>query len=179
MVTPMAKSPRPEPSTTERVGPGMVLPFQRVPVQLARRFSQVLLSVVSEVTAEHLVRNEMGLLVAVSQLRGIDQKGIAALLAFDSTSVGQIIDSLESKGYVRRVGSTTDRRVKHVEITPAGQAFVDETRPKILAAQRKVLACLTDAERETLLDLMTRVIEANPEHDRPGGGRRAPTRPAG
>ena len=175
----MTKSPPAESHSVPRVSPGMVLPFQRVPVQLARRFSQVLLSIVSEVTTEHLVRNEMGLLVAISQLSGIDQKGLATLMAFDSTSVGQIIDSLENKGYVRRVGSTTDRRVKLVEITPAGQAFVDETRPKALAAQRRALACLSDAERETLLDLMVRVIEANPEHDRPGGGRRAPTRPTG
>lgn len=179
MANQMTKSALPEGKTVDRIGPGTVLPFQRVPVQLGRRFSQVLMSVVSEVTSEHLVRNEMGLLVAISQVSGLDQKSLATLMAFDSTSVGQVIDALESKGLVRRVGSPTDRRVKHVEITKAGQSFVDETRPKILAAQRKALACLSEAERKTLLDLMARVIEANPEHDRPGGGRRAPTRPTG
>lgn len=161
----------------ERVGAGTVLPFQRVPVQLGRRFSQILMSVTSGVTSEHLGRSGMGLLVAISRLSGIDQKSLATLMAFDATSVGQAVDDLESRGFVRRVGSVTDRRVKHVEITKAGQAFVDEMRPKVLAAQRKALACLSEAEVETLLDLMARVIEANPEHDRPGGGRRAPTRP--
>lgn len=179
MANQMTKSAVPECKTVNRIGPGTVLPFQRVHVQLGRRFSQILMSVTSEVTSEHLVRNGMGLLVAISQVSGIDQKSLATLMAFDSTSVGQAIDELERKGLVRRVGSPTDRRVKQVEITKAGRVFVDKMRPKVLAAQRKALACLTEAESDTLLDLMARVIEANPEHDRPGGGRRAPTRSTG
>lgn len=175
----MSKSDLQEAKTIDRIGAGTVLPFQRVPVQLARRLSQVLMSVTSEITSEHLGRSGMGLLVAISQVKGIDQKSLATLMAFDSTSVGQAIDDLESKGLVRRVGSPTDRRVKHVEVTSAGRAFIDEMRPKVLAAQRKALSCLSEAERETLLDLMVRVIKANPEHDRPGGGRRAPTRSTG
>ena len=137
------------------------------------------MSITNEVTSELLGRSGMGLLVAISQLSGLDQKSLATLMAFDTTSVGQTIDDLESKGYVRRVGSPTDRRVKHVEITEAGRAFVDEMRPKVLAAQREALSCLSETERETLLDLMARVIEANPQHDRPGGGRRAPKPTAG
>ena len=161
------------------IGPGMVLPFQRVPVQLGRRFSQVLMSATSEVTADHLGRNEMGLLVAISQVPGLDQKSLATLMAFDATSVGQAIDALEGKGFVRRIGSLTDRRVKNVETTEDGAAFVSRMRPKVLAAQRKALACLSEVERQTLLDLMVRVIEANPQHDRPGGGRRPPKQTAG
>ena len=161
------------------VAAGTVLPFQRVPVQLGRRFSQVLMSATSEVTSEHLGRNEMGLLVAISRVPGLDQKSLATLMAFDATSVGQAIDALEGKGLVRRVGSLTDRRVKNVEITEEGAAFISKMRPRALAAQRKVLACLSEVERETLLDLMVRVIEANPQHDRPGGGRRPPKSAAG
>lgn len=175
----MTRSSRPDVKTVDRTGPGTVLPFQRVPVQLGRRFAQILMSVTSEASPPPTVRSEMGLLVAISHLSGCDQKTLAAQMAFDTTTVGQVIDALEGKGFVRRVGSPTDRRVKHVEITPEGQAYVDEHRPRILAAQRKALACLSATERETLLDLMVRVIEANPEHDRPGGGRRAPTRSAG
>jgi DNA-binding MarR family transcriptional regulator len=159
-----------------RFDPGTVLPFQRVPVQLGRRFTQILVSVMSEVTAETFERNRMGLLVAIRHLSGVDQKSLATVMALDPTSVGQVVDDLENRGFVRRVGSRIDRRVKHVEITEAGLAYVEEMRPKVLAAQRKALACLSDAEVETLLDLMTRVVRANAAHDRPGGGRRVPTR---
>lgn len=163
-----------------RVGPGMVQPHQRqAPVHLARRLSQILLSRVFQAVPPDSARHEFGVLVAISKSPGLDQKRIAAMMAFDATSVGQLIDNLERQGQVRRVASPTDRRVNIVEITKAGVAVVAEYRPRVLKAQDDALAVLSDAEKKMLLDLMARVIEANPAHDRPGGGRRAPKPPAG
>ena len=157
------------------LGPGTVLDYQRVGiVNLARRFSQVLLSAVSEVTPADGLRNEFGLLVAISQASGLEQKSLAAVMALDVTSIGQLVDALEGKGHVRRVGSTTDRRVKMVEITEKGRRRVAEYRPKVLKVHDEVLAVLSAQERRTLTDLISRVIQANPQHDRPGAGRRAP-----
>ena len=157
------------------LGPGTVLEYQRVGiVNLARRLGQVLMSAVSEVTPEDGLRNEFGLLVAISHASGLDQKSLAAVMALDVTTVGQLVDALEGKGLVRRVNSAIDRRVKHVEMTERGRRLIAEYRPKILKAQNEVLAVLSDQERRTLADLMARVIQANPQHDRPGAGRRAP-----
>ena len=163
-----------------RVGPGILQPHQKqAPVHLARRFSQILLSRVFQAVPPDSARNEFGVLVAISKTPGLDQKRIAAMMASDATSVGQLIDNLESKGQVRRVASPTDRRVNIVEITNAGAAVVAEYRPKVLKAQDDALAVLSETEKKTLLDLMARVIEANAAHDRPGGGRRAPKASSG
>ncbi len=51
-------------------------------------------------------------------------------------------------------------------------------RPKSLAAQQRVLACLTAAERETFFDLLFRVVKANEDLALPGSGRRKPSRTA-
>lgn len=159
----------------QRIEPGAVQPYQRQgPVNLARRLSQILLSAVAEVAPPDGLRNELGTLVAISQLPGLEQKKIATVMALDVTSVGQIIDHLESKGFVRRAVSPADRRVKFVTATPEGLRHIAERRPKVLKAQAEVLSVLSDAERKTLIDLMARVIEANPHHDRPGAGRRPP-----
>lgn len=123
------------------------------PVNLARRLSQVLLSAVSEALPPQSLRNGFGTLVAIANLPGLEQKKIATALALDATSVGQIIDHLESRGFVRRVGSPIRRVIK---------------------AQADALSVLTSQECKTLVDLMTRVIEANPQHDRPGAVRRPP-----
>jgi MarR family transcriptional regulator, temperature-dependent positive regulator of motility len=157
------------------IGPGTVLDYQRVGiVNLARKFSQVLMSAVSEVVPDDGLRYEFGLLVAISHVSGIEQKNLAAVMSLDVTTIGQLVDVLESKGLVRRISSRTDRRVKLVEITKEGGRLVDEYRPKVLAAQDDVLARLSKQERQFLTDLMTRVIQANPHHDRPGAGRRPP-----
>lgn len=159
----------------QRIEPGAVQPYQRQgPVNLARRLSQILLSAVAEVAPRDGLRNELGTLVAISHLPGLEQKKIATVMALDVTSVGQIIDHLESKGLVRRTVSPTDRRVKFVEATPEGLRHIAERRPKVLKAQADVLSVLSAEDRKTLIDLMARVIEANPHHDRPGAGRRPP-----
>jgi hypothetical protein len=49
-------------------------------------------------------------------------------------------------------------------------------RPSLLAAQERLLAPLTKAERLALLDMLARVIEANDSYARPGNGRRKPRR---
>ena len=166
---------KPGDDSDRRVGPGIVQNYQRQgPVNLARRLSQVLLSAVSEAVPAQSLRNEFGTLVAVAHLPGLEQKKIATVLALDATSVGQIIDHLESRGFVRRVGSPTDRRVKFIEATSDGLRYVAEHRPNVIKAQADALKVLTSQERKTLIDLMTRVIEANPQHDRPGAGRRPP-----
>jgi DNA-binding MarR family transcriptional regulator len=159
------------------VGPGIVQAHQRIAaVHLSRRLAQVMLSVVDEQVPKPSARNEFGALVAVARTPNLDQKRLAAMMAFDTTTIGQLVDNLESKGYVRRTASAADRRVNIIEITELGRKVVAEYQPKVLKAQNDALACLTSAEKQTLLDLMVRVIEANPAHDRPGGGRRAPKR---
>ncbi len=159
----------------QQVGPGVVQPYQRQgPVNLARRLSQVLLSAVAEAVPPDGLRNEMGTLVAIANVPGLEQKKIATMMAIDATSVGQIIDHLESKGFVRRTVSSADRRVRFITATAEGLRHIAEHRPKILKAQAEVLSVLSAEERKTLVDLMARVIEANPQHDRPGAGRRPP-----
>lgn len=157
------------------MGPGTVLGYQRVGiVNLARKFSQVLMSAVSEVVPEDGLRYEFGLLVAISHVSGIDQKSLAAVMSLDVTTIGQLVDALEGKGLVRRISAPADRRVNLVEITKQGRRLVTEYRPKVLKAQDEVLAILSGEERRTLTDLIARVIQANPHHDRPGAGRRPP-----
>jgi MarR family transcriptional regulator, lower aerobic nicotinate degradation pathway regulator len=157
------------------VGPGVVLDYQRVGiVNLARRFSQVLMSAVSEVVPQDGLRYEFGLLVAISHVPNLEQKNLAAVMSLDVTTIGQLVDVLEGKGLVRRISSSTDRRVKLVEITKQGRHLVAEFRPSVLKAQNDVLAPLSEKERLVLTELMSRVVEANPHHDRPGAGRRPP-----
>jgi DNA-binding MarR family transcriptional regulator len=164
------------PSDAEtRVQPGIVQGYQRQgPVNLARRLSQILLSAVVEALPPQSLRNQFGTLVAIANMPGLEQKKIATVLALDATSVGQIIDHLENMGLVRRTVSPTDRRVKFVEATPEGLRHIAEHRPKVIKAQADVLSVLSAEERKTLVDLMARVIEANPQLDRPGAGRRPP-----
>lgn len=80
----------------------------------------------------------------------------------DAGAMTRMLDRLEAKGLLRRVRSTTDRRVVQVELTPAGTA-VAERVPQVLAdAHNLLLAGFSREEWMTMRSLLERML-ANAE----------------
>ena len=157
------------------IGPGVVQDLYSIaPIHLARRLSQVLHAAVSEAIPEDFLRNEFEVLVAIASMCGQANKSVASVLALDATTIGQLIDRLEQRGFVRRKNLASDRRVQNLDVTPDGKRLLAKHRPRVLQAQQDVLQVLTATESRALLRLMVRVIEAHPHFDRPGAGRRPP-----
>jgi MarR family transcriptional regulator, temperature-dependent positive regulator of motility len=157
------------------LSPEAIVPH-RVPFVLARRFHQVCATILAETIAgeELSVPMHFGALATIDDFPGIDQRRLATTAGIDRTNVGQIIDALEEKGLVERRINGADRRVRELYATPRGRELRCQMRPKMLSGQARVLAPLASKERELLMDLLTRVIEANEAYARPGAGRRPP-----
>lgn len=73
-----------------------------------------------------------------------------------STTVG-IISRLEQKGLVEGLGDPNDRRVKLARITPAGMARIAEAELGRAEAEARLLAGLTETERDIFLALLKKV----------------------
>ena len=52
--------------------------------------------------------------------------GLAAFLGTTKGTASQTINALEKKGYVRRVANISDKRVRHLAVTEAGEALLNE-----------------------------------------------------
>lgn len=155
------------------------IPGRRAPAHLAKRFSQVVAGVMTDVLAPHgLTSSQWGVMVAIVREPGTDQRRVAERQGIDANSASRLIDELEQLGLVRRVASPTDRRSNQLELTAAGKRLRAKAMVPVLTAQDDALACLDDTEKATLLNLLTRVVEANQAHARPGAGRRKPVRRA-
>src|SRR5688500_6410283 len=50
----------------------------------------------------------------------LPMKQLAASLSCDASNVTGLVDRLESRGLIRRVAGTADRRVKVLDLTPTG-----------------------------------------------------------
>lgn len=61
-----------------------------------------------------------------------------------------VVDRLEARGIVRRVGSDADRRSTRVELTDAGNTLFDEVFPGIVARTKLVFDILGEDERQAL-----------------------------
>lgn len=151
-------------------------PVRRVAMALARRFFQICTTVAAESVAEaDLTPLEFAVLAYLHKEGGepdIDQRGLAERLGIDRNNTGLLVERLEAKGLLERRVDSGDRRARMLRLTVGGERLWQRLAPAAHAGQQKILAVLTPAEGETLLDLLVRVIEGNRELARPGTGRR-------
>lgn len=77
--------------------------------------------------------------------------------AWSGTMTGTL-DTLEHKGWVRRLPNPDDRRSVLVEITDEGRAVTDRFLPGIRRLEHAMLGGLAADERRTFLDLLGKVL---------------------
>ena len=88
-----------------------------------------------------------------------------------------ILDTLERKGYVRRMADPSDRRRVLADITPQAQHLLDVVLPAVLQAGMHALAAFDDTALRALsetLDAIGRGIDAVPNDLPPPAPRRTP-----
>ena len=152
------------------------VPIKRIATPLARRFFQICTAVIADMAAEaDLTPLQYAALTYLSDEPDIDQNGLAVRLGVDRTSTGQLVDQMERKGLVERRINGTDRRARLLRLSTRGSKLRERLRPKAHLVQAHLLRTLTATEREILLELLVRVIEANEGYARPGAGRRKPS----
>ncbi len=120
--------------------------------------------------------SDYGALTTLDAEPGIDQQGLAERLGIDKVSTGQMLDRLEGAGLVTRQTHPSDRRARALHLTPQGLALRRRLQPHALAAQDRILSMLEPAERQVLINLLTRVVEGHSAYARPGHGRTRPRR---
>ena len=148
-------------------------PLVRAASALARRFQLICATMIAEALAgEDIVQLEYGTLLCLEIEPGIDQRRLAEAMGIDPTNVSLIVERLHSKGLIERRVNGDDRRARELYLTSKGKALWRRLRPKTSAANERVLAPLSPAQRELFIDLLIRLIEGNRAHARPGAGRR-------
>src|SRR5262249_16800521 len=157
--------------------PAVPAPY-RLPLPLARQFLQICMTSQAEALAGEPVAapSRHAALACIDDFPGIEQRGLAGMSKGDRTNAVQIVDELEAAGLVDRHISPADRRARELWITARGRALRRRLRPKAMASQARVLACLSASEQDQLIDLLARVVGANQDLLRPGAGRRRPPR---
>jgi len=99
------------------------------------------------------------MLAAIINVPGMSQKELSQELHLERSTVTRFLDSLESKGLIKREGAPDDARVTHVVASEKGKAL----KPKLMKALKKVGEALegrvADQDLETLLKVSAKVRE--------------------
>ena len=86
---------------------------------------------------------------------------LATLLGLDKSSATGLVDRAERRDLVRRVASSTDRRVVLVELTAGGRALVAEVSGSFGADVASLLERLSAPDRVSLSRLVSRLLVAH------------------
>ena len=101
--------------------------------------------------------------VAANASEPLSQSELADRLAVEGASMVAMIDRLVKAGLVLRVPSATDRRIKHIVLTPAGMVIYDKVRAAAAAFRAELLASIDEKKLLAATELLESLQEAT-EH---------------
>jgi MarR family transcriptional regulator, lower aerobic nicotinate degradation pathway regulator len=134
--------------------------FSQLPGHLIRRVHQVSTAYFAEECGGDLTAVQYAALVAIGAHPGIDATRLSEIIYFDRSTIGDVLDRMEGKDWIRRASTPTDRRIKLLELSPAGQVVLQQVEPGIRRIQERLLAPLTAAEAKTLIRLLGKMADA-------------------
>jgi MarR family transcriptional regulator for hemolysin len=96
----------------------------------------------------------------LAEIGSISQAALASHVHLEGATITHHIDRLEAAGYVKRILDPADRRVRRLELTPAGAELHARMLTEAIKLQATVLAGLT-ADDQAALARFLGVIQAN------------------
>ena len=137
------------------------------PGYLFRRMQQIAVAIfVEECRAYDLTPVQFAALVAIHTHPGIDATRLSAVIAFDRSTLGNVIERLEAKKLIERKPSIEDKRVKLLYLTKAGATLLRDITPSVDRAQARMLQPLKPADRKVLMALLSQLVDLNNEASR-------------
>ena len=138
----------------------MTLPIYAMPGHLIRRAHQVSAALFAEECAAFdITAVQYAAMVAIAANPNVDATRLSALVAFDRSTLGNVLERLESKRWVVRGNGVADRRVKHLQLTHMGAKVLRDVAPAVRRVQARMLAPLDTAEQAALVRLLAQLVD--------------------
>lgn len=134
--------------------------FSRLPGHLIRRVHQVSTACFAEECGSTLTAVQYAALAAIEAHPGIDATRLSEIIHFDRSTIGDVLDRIQSKGWIIRQSTESDRRLKLLRLAPAGRKVLKQVAPAIRRVQERLIAPLTPMETKTLIGLLARMADA-------------------
>lgn len=132
-----------------------------LPGHLIRRVHQVATACFSEECGGDLTAVQYAALVAIGSHPGIDATRLSQVICFDRSTIGDVLDRIESKGWIVRKSAPGDRRIKSLVLSPSGSAVLRQVEPAIRRVQERLLAPLSPGEAKTIVRLLSKMADGD------------------
>jgi DNA-binding MarR family transcriptional regulator len=125
-----------------------------------------------------LSRAQCHVLFRLAVNEGTNQARLAELLELEPISLARMIDRMEEAGWVERRSDPADRRARLLYLKPKAKPIFERILALGAETRGEALSGISQAERDRMIDLLTRVRSnlsehGAPEPERNGAGVRA------
>jgi DNA-binding MarR family transcriptional regulator len=132
--------------------------LQEMPGHVIRRLHQISNALFTEECGQFdLTSVQFAALFVLRAAGELDATRLAEQIAFDRSTIGDVVERLESKGWIVRNGSSDDRRVKLIRLTPDGAKLLRLVEPAVKRVQERLLEEFSPSERAVFLTLLKRL----------------------
>jgi MarR family transcriptional regulator for hemolysin len=97
------------------------------------------------------------LLLHLSRNDGCTHSELAHHMGIEAATLVRLVDHMEKEGLLKRCGSETDRRVKHLHLSDAGKKVVTEIRSYAAELRKEVLDGLSQTEIQTAFNVLNNI----------------------
>jgi DNA-binding MarR family transcriptional regulator len=143
--------------------------LERSPSHLLHRALQLALDIYAEETGPDAVtQRQYAVLAAVAAHEGLTQTDLVRSTGIDRSTLADLVARMIGKSLLARQRSTADARANTVSLTEAGRGALEAAKPKVAAADARILKLLPTRKRDAFLGVlrdMGRVAEAMAEAD--------------
>lgn len=132
------------------------------PSHLLHRALQAALGVFAEETGSGaLTQRQFALLAAAAELEEPSQTDLVQATGIDRSTLAELTARMIARGLLERERSSTDGRAKTVRLTAQGREALEAMRPRVKAADKRILSLLPKPKRENFLKLLARLGEGS------------------
>lgn len=97
------------------------------------------------------------LLLQLSRNDGCTHSELAQHMGIEAATLVRLVDHMEQEGLLKRCGSETDRRVKHLHLSEPGKQVVENIRSYAADLRKELLGGLSQNEIKTALDVLNNI----------------------
>jgi DNA-binding MarR family transcriptional regulator len=125
-----------------------------------RRCHQIAVALFAEELAEfEITPVQYAALTTIAETPDLDATRLARTVAFDRSTVGNVLERLEDRGLVEREYRAGDKRTKRLRITAEGRRLLQSIAPAVTRSQQRFTGVLSAAEQRQLQQLLAKLIE--------------------
>lgn len=138
--------------------------LDKSPSHLLHRALQLALDIYADEQGEGgVTQRQYAVLAAVEAHEGLTQTDLVKVTGIDRSTLADMAARMMAKGLLERQRSVADARANAVSLTAAGRLALGEAKPRMAAADSRLLRLLSTAKREALTGALRDLVRAGDE----------------